>query len=408
MKKSVYSVLKGIFFLSAFAVAFGLSAQTNTYTIPADLSCSDITLEDKLYNASSSTNNGAIVHSLWLKNAFSDGNAKFDFIEGQLFHNEAGAELYGLLNLRTGGGIKYSTTWTLQLKYDPTDIVDTKLELGQGSNLYETWIYYILDDTESFLVDTNDENDVITFTHMGNPFQIGLSAGGKDIDEPSASGWFTWFRNGASDKGDVNINIQDLCPPSEKVSTVLECVEVLGDGNYLAHFGYDNKNDITVTIPVSGDYKFTPSPTDRGQPFAFLPGRQVDVFQVPFDGSQLVWTLHSPNGSSTTSTASNNPDQYCAPDEEVCAEGSITGGSISFTGPYDPNATNIITNVELPASSYAELGFEYIWLQNDEDTPNFVGNTDWQVVPGSENLTELTISGLLQTTYFIRCARLVG
>jgi CSLREA domain-containing protein len=95
-------------------------------------------------------------------------------------------------------------------------------------------------------------------------------------------------------------------PSAQKVSPVLECVRYLGPGNYVARFGYNNPNSYEVGIALGADNKFTPAPENRGQPTLFAPGRQVKVFEVPFDGSNLVWTL---NGK--TATASSNPAQRC-------------------------------------------------------------------------------------------------
>ncbi|HNP20317.1 MAG TPA: gliding motility-associated C-terminal domain-containing protein [Fulvivirga sp.] len=93
---------------------------------------------------------------------------------------------------------------------------------------------------------------------------------------------------------------------------------------------------------------------------------------------------------------------------DPCKASYIDGGSIAFTGPYNPSGSNIITNTNLPSSPFASLGFEYVWLQSEVNTPNVVGNTNWSLVAGSENLTELSVSGLTQTMYYIRCARVVG
>jgi hypothetical protein len=82
------------------------------------------------------------------------------------------------------------------------------------------------------------------------------------------------------------------------------------DGTFTAHFGYFNGSDRSVTIPTGPDNGFTPPPLDRGQPSSFFPGRQVHVFAVSFDGSSLVWTVRSPNGSVWNAAASRN-SQRC-------------------------------------------------------------------------------------------------
>ncbi len=369
--------------------------------------CDDLSSGQHLFEASSSTTNGNVIHSLWAPNLFQSGTAIFDFTEGQLIHDEDGALVYGTLNLSSGGGSLNNTEWTLYMSYDPTDIVDPKIEIGQEEKLYETWVYYVLNSTETFLYQTSNTSNSVTLTPRGNPFQIGIGAGNKDVNEFSASAWFNWEFDGRTGVGDININIEDLCPVAEAVRPVLECVEYNPSNDiYTAHFGYLNENDEAVVIPIGGDNKFTPSPIDRGQPIWFQPGRQVDVFTVDFDGNNLVWTLASPNGSRRTSTASDNPAQRC--DDNRCEPGDIDGGSIVFNGPYDPQGTNIIENTELPTSTFGSVDFEYIWMQSEVNAPNTPGNPHWSPVAGSENLTDLEVSGLTQTMYFIRCARVAG
>ena len=99
----------------------------------------------------------------------------------------------------------------------------------------------------------------------------------------------------------------------QPVSPVLECVVDRGAGwapatRYVARFGYNNRNIFQVAIPVGTNNRFTPAPQDRGQPGVFLPGRQRFVFEIQFNGSNLVWTL-----SGRTATASSNPAQRCQP-----------------------------------------------------------------------------------------------
>ena len=55
-------------------------------------------------------------------------------------------------------------------------------------------------------------------------------------------------------------------PPKPKpIEPILACVENLGGGKLLAHFGYNNPNSTTIEPPAS-ENSFSPPPTDRGQP----------------------------------------------------------------------------------------------------------------------------------------------
>lgn len=99
---------------------------------------------------------------------------------------------------------------------------------------------------------------------------------------------------------------EDFVDPFVKMKPVLECVDELPDGSYLAHFGYKNRAGWTVQRAVGSTNRFHPASPDRGQPTAFEPGRQVDVFTVPFDGSNLVWKL-----GKRTATANASSKRCC-------------------------------------------------------------------------------------------------
>jgi len=91
---------------------------------------------------------------------------------------------------------------------------------------------------------------------------------------------------------------------------------------------------------------------------------------------------------------------------DLCSPNYIHPGAISFTGNYIPTATNVVQSTEGASSAFGpSVGVEYIWLRSAVNTPNYIGNPYWTVVPGSQNQVSLTLSGLTKTTYYIRCAR---
>ncbi len=88
----------------------------------------------------------------------------------------------------------------------------------------------------------------------------------------------------------LRINI----PTPLKVTPILECITMISDGSYTAHFGYDNSNQYPVIVDAGTSNSFSPYPIFRtGQPEVFAPGRVFDFFSVLFDGSDLTWTLDS-------------------------------------------------------------------------------------------------------------------
>ena len=86
---------------------------------------------------------------------------------------------------------------------------------------------------------------------------------------------------------------------------ILECVVNNGGGSYTARYGYQNLNTVNITIPVGDNNKFMPMSSQRGQTTLFLVGLQSFVFDVPFNGTNLVWLLKGPDGIARTVTASS-------------------------------------------------------------------------------------------------------
>jgi hypothetical protein len=86
-----------------------------------------------------------------------------------------------------------------------------------------------------------------------------------------------------------------------------ESRSTLGPNSFVAHFGYLSAASGLTTVPVGATNRLWPDPADGGQPTVFDPGRANDVFDVPFDGTPLVWSL-----GTFTATASTN-DEECAP-----------------------------------------------------------------------------------------------
>lgn len=134
--------------------------------------------------------------------------------------------------------------------------------------------------------------------------------------------------------------------PDLPVKPILECVLFDPDEQdlniaYTAYFGYLNENTINVTIPIGSNNFFHyqgQGGLSLGQPTVFEPGRTDFYpnaeFNVGFDGSNLVWTLTDPSGSTRTATASNNPAQRCSPicsnnvreAGEECDDGNTNNG----------------------------------------------------------------------------------
>lgn len=75
------------------------------------------------------------------------------------------------------------------------------------------------------------------------------------------------------------------------VEPILERMIPLGDGTYLATFGYFNPGDQAISVPIGPDNGFVPGDADRGQPTLFLPGCHSSVLSTVVDGTPTTWTL---------------------------------------------------------------------------------------------------------------------
>jgi len=144
-----------------------------------------------------------------------------------------------------------------------------------------------------------------------------------------------------------NVSLRCIIPPPRApVLPILECVDDYGNGSYLAHFGYDNKNNYTIIINISAVYPYNKitggglSGINHGQPEIFLPGRTPyypnNSFNVLFDGTNLVWTLTGPDRITRTATASANSTRC-------------------IVGPIINNYTILSRTIEMGNSTYIQV-----------------------------------------------------
>jgi hypothetical protein len=100
--------------------------------------------------------------------------------------------------------------------------------------------------------------------------------------------------------------IVGLVSAREAVSPVLERVENMCNGDFVAFFGYYNRNDYEVSIPTGEDNRFHGlGDAEQGQPTVFKPGRHRNQFRVYFSNEKTVWILDK-RTSTASSTAARN------------------------------------------------------------------------------------------------------
>jgi secreted trypsin-like serine protease len=86
------------------------------------------------------------------------------------------------------------------------------------------------------------------------------------------------------------------------VRPVLDCVESLGGGRFLAHFGYDSDNSVSLAIPPGPDNRVFGAAA-RGRPTVFVSGQVPRSFAVRFT-DVAAWLLVGPDGRSRVALAS--------------------------------------------------------------------------------------------------------
>lgn len=88
----------------------------------------------------------------------------------------------------------------------------------------------------------------------------------------------------------------------QPVRPVLECVTNNGNGTYTAYFGYNNKNSVSVYVPIYSQNKISPDPWDRGQPEVFKVGVWERVFSVTWTSGNIIWHLNNKTAKAKTNS----------------------------------------------------------------------------------------------------------
>jgi hypothetical protein len=82
-------------------------------------------------------------------------------------------------------------------------------------------------------------------------------------------------------------------PP--RTAPIFECAfPKPGGTGYVTAWGYQNTTATTQSFPIGSKNRFTPAPSNRGQPVTFAPGRLDNVVLLDWDGrSALSWKINN-------------------------------------------------------------------------------------------------------------------
>jgi len=108
----------------------------------------------------------------------------------------------------------------------------------------------------------------------------------------SAVGSFpVWVSDGTTNSDTLVFKVVNNLP--KEILPIMNCVTNNGNGTYTAYFGYNNKNDVSVFVPIYSQNKISPDPWDRGQPGVFKVGVQERVFSVTWTSGNIIWHLNN-------------------------------------------------------------------------------------------------------------------
>ena len=135
------------------------------------------------------------------------------------------------------------------------------------------------------------------------------------------------------------------------MSPVLEGICTKNDGSYRSFWGYENKLEDALEIPIGENNKFTGlSSLDGGQPTTFNSGRNQNVYTIDWDGStNLVWKL----GSKTATANSGETEGVCSLDEAELIKAFAFGANDYTRETPNKSGTSYIKIVQ------DEQGFQY-------------------------------------------------
>lgn len=180
----------------------------------------------------------------------------------------------------------------------------------------------------------------------------------------------------------------DRTDDDPQVRPIMECIEHLGDGMFLAHYGYINEYDVVQEIPIGPDNKLQNTPDqDMGQPTIFQPGRHEDVFTVEFPGDgydrdleifYIKWKLHGIYGEGFARADSLSPECPREPGEDDDNDG-IQNDDDDF--PYDETRAFLNYYPGDDDQSWGTLAYEDRWPQmGDYDFNDMIINYRFETI----------------------------
>jgi hypothetical protein len=102
--------------------------------------------------------------------------------------------------------------------------------------------------------------------------------------------------------------IQAQAQKQKDIEIFVNCVEYIGDGKYIANFGYDNPNKTSITVPDTNSILIFNNGKSKSKALNnFISGKQNNVFSKEFTSEDRVtWLMVHPDKQEKIVTASKN------------------------------------------------------------------------------------------------------
>lgn len=189
----------------------------------------------------------------------------------------------------------------------------------------------------------------------------------------------------------INLYVNPDGPGTKSVVPKLDCVTDQGDGTFIAHFEYDNKNNVPVWVLIGPDNIVTgggPDPDISQQPIKFESGG--GTWTATFDGSPMTWHVSSQHHGHKTSHAQSASSNSKNCNKQQAIDMNNSADDVIF---YYPNPVKNKINVYAESSS----------LIKQIQVMNIMGaHIDVESRMLKENMYELDMSNEVSGFYIIK------
>lgn len=180
-------------------------------------------------------------------------------------------------------------------------------------------------------------------------------------------------------------------PGTKAVVPKLDCVTHDGQGNYTAHYEYENKNNVPVWVFIGVDNLVTGggSPDLSQQPIKFESGG--GTWSATFDGSQMSWEVSSQHHGHKATHAQN------------ASSNSRNCNKSGFVESFDESDNNLIKIYPNPVKGLLTVEVDDGGVIRDISLINMFGKrSDVNIERISDEKNSIDMNGLLKGIYIVK------